>query len=424
MPEPNRPVLESTRASQALSALPPDSNFVVRLLLSRVRQGVVFNTVTGLAAQLGQARQGLAIVQAACGIKATEEIDEIALAAPLSFGAQGPRIDPKEATLAIELAEPERAISCLRNFLPVSETEVAGAPALVLPNGGHVQARGSLLLYASGPHLEGARTRIDDSAPLGPGVRAVLDQNPSAMLIAYSNAQNPYDLEWASLVADDSKGDVKIEAVAVARSKEAADQAASQLVQALERAKQELQQYSSGAESAELETLLDTVRVDVRDKSLSARLVIPEKDAEHFFSKVLVTVIAENSRRYALAMRAAEARDLVMQIALKLSDYAKAHANRFPPSAPLSPDKVPQRAPVLPASHFEHPSWKAIGFAPHEPIFFSYEFVTAKNGRSVEVIARGDLDADGQTSKYSTTVRVRKGEVTTSPTIQEENPFE
>ena len=244
------------------------------------------------------------------------------------------------------------------------------------------------------------------------------------MLMAYSDAPNPYDLEWASLVADDSKGDVEIEVMGVAKSKEAADQAATALVEALERAERELEQYSTGPESAELKELLGTVRVRVAEKSVAAKLVIPKNDAEHFFSKVLVAVIVENSRRYVLAVRAAEARDLVMQIALKLADYAKAHGNQFPPTAPLSPTKIPRGTPVLPASHFEHPSWKLIGFLPREPLFFSYEFVTAKNGRSVEVIARGDLDADGQTSKYSTTVRVEKGAVTTSPKIEEENPFE
>jgi hypothetical protein len=157
---------------------------------------------------------------------------------------------------------------------------------------------------------------------------------------------------------------------------------------------------------------------------VAARLTIPKQDATRFFSEVLVSVIAENSRRYALAARTAEARDLVMQIALKLSDYAQAHSKRFPPSAPLSPKTVPRNAPVLPGQHFEHASWKAIGFAPREPIFFSYEFVTAQHGQSVEVIARGDLDGDGETSKYSTEVRVEKGEVRVDSTIREENPFE
>jgi hypothetical protein len=381
-------------------------------------------TVTGLSKEIAEARQGLTIVKAACGVDPTQEIAEIALAASASFGPNGLRIDPHNATLAIELAKPERAISCLQNFLPVSQGEVAGAPALVLPNGSHVQARDNLLLYATAPGLETAKHRLQHSAPLAPGIRAVLDEHPSAMLMAYTNAPNSYDLEWVSLTADDSEGDVKIESIGVAKSKEAADKAATALAQALERAKQELDQHALGREGAELQGLLDTVRVEVADKSLAARLTIPGKDAERFFSEVLVGAIAQGSRRYALLARTAEARDLVMQIALKLSDYAKAHNKRFPASAPLSPEKVPQKAPVLPAPHFEHPSWKAIGFAPREPIFFSYQFVTAKHGLSVEVIARGDLDADGETSKYSITVRNEKGTIELDEKIVEDNPLE
>jgi len=422
MPEPNRPTVASSAASDALTVLPPDSNLVIRLQLDRVRQGHAMKTVAGLSKEIAEARQGLTIVKAACGVDPTEEIGEIALGARASIAPGGVQLDPREATLAIELAEPERAISCLQNFLPVSQADVAGAPALVLPNGSHIQARDNLLLYATAPALEAAQTRLQHSAPLAPGVRGVLDAHPGAILAAYTNAPNPYELEWASVTADDSEGDVKLEALGVAKSKEAADKAAAFFAQTLERAKRELE--ALGSEGAELKGLLDRVRVEVADKSVAARLTIPEKDAERFFSEVLVGAIAQGSRRYALLARTAEARDLLMQIALKLSDYAQAHRMRFPASAPLSPEKVPQRAPVLPAPHFEHPSWKAIGFAPREPIFFSYEFVTAKHGLSVEVIARGDLDADGETSKYSITVRNEKGRIEIGEKIVEENPLE
>jgi hypothetical protein len=89
----------------------------------------------------------------------------------------------------------------------------------------------------------------------------------------------------------------------------------------------------------------------------------------------------------------------------------------------LSPSSVPGRQRVEP-SGFDHPSWKAIGYAPRDPVFYAYEFVTAKDGKSVEVIARGDLDADGKQSKFSVTVSATGAEPEIAPRIVKQDPFE
>jgi len=107
-----------------------------------------------------------------------------------------------------------------------------------------------------------------------------------------------------------------------------------------------------------------------------------------------------------------EARDGVYAIARALVDYvgrtrAPGHRARFPPSAPLVPDDIPYGKRVVPNAHaFLHPSWQDIGYSDDRPTFYAYDFVTAKDGRSVVVRARGDIDGDGTTSLFELDVRL------------------
>ena len=45
-------------------------------------------------------------------------------------------------------------------------------------------------------------------------------------------------------------------------------------------------------------------------------------------------------------------------------------------------------------------AWAPIHFAFTEPQYFQYEVVAAKDGKSAEIIARGDLNGDGKSSLY------------------------
>ena len=45
-------------------------------------------------------------------------------------------------------------------------------------------------------------------------------------------------------------------------------------------------------------------------------------------------------------------------------------------------------------------AWAKIGFSIQEPQYYQYEVVAAKDGKSADVIARGDLDADGELSTF------------------------
>jgi len=73
---------------------------------------------------------------------------------------------------------------------------------------------------------------------------------------------------------------------------------------------------------------------------------------------------------------------------------------------------------------FERPSWKAIGFAPSGALYYSYQFVTAADGKSVEVIAEGVFDGDGVRSKYSVKVKMDGAEPRIDPDLTRQNPYE
>ncbi len=75
---------------------------------------------------------------------------------------------------------------------------------------------------------------------------------------------------------------------------------------------------------------------------------------------------------------------------------------------PLTPPLVPRGAPVAdPAGTWDHPTWRAVGFAipESEPHWYAYRIDTRDGGREVVAFAHGDLDGDGVVSTYSRVIR-------------------
>jgi hypothetical protein len=99
---------------------------------------------------------------------------------------------------------------------------------------------------------------------------------------------------------------------------------------------------------------------------------------------------------------------------------------KFPPSAPLVPDDIPYGKRVTPNPHaFSHPSWHDIGYSSDKPTFYACDFVTAKDGRSVVVRARGDIDGDGTTSLFELDVKLDARDTPViAPVMRERDPAE
>ncbi len=434
VPEPNSAVEPRGAASDALHVVADDATLVIRIQGSELRSGPMFGALTGLRDGIPQARQGLGIIQAGCGFDPLESIQEIVLSAKLQHRASQTEplgrynIDPRSASLALALDRPaEDVLRCIQNFIPVEQTDVLGNPAIRLPTGGLAQARRELLIYTPAARAEATAQRIRSGAPLSPGLQASVDSNPKAAFLAYARGPNPLSLKWGSLALSQPGGGFELKAVGLAETPEAASNVAQRLQEGIQQLKQELKAEVDSPSADQLAQIFDQAHIEQTGASLSVRLTLDKEQAERLFSEVLVGMAKEGVGKYQLAAKTAEARDNVMRIALALSDYARAQKppkRPFPPSAPLTPAQVPQGRAVDATAGFEHASWKAIGFMPNEPLFYSYEFVTAPDGRSVEVIARGDLDADGEQSLYSVKVSMVGNEPKVDSEMKRERPYE
>jgi hypothetical protein len=142
-------------------------------------------------------------------------------------------------------------------------------------------------------------------------------------------------------------------------------------------------------------------------------------------------------RRYVTVakMAEAEARNTVGQIAKDCAAYVSGDSTSLEKPKHAAPRKLISLPPV-PAkvpSGMKYQSvvsdWKAwapIKFSFVEPQYYQYEVVAAKDGRSAEVIARGDLDGDGKQSRFSRklTVDPKTGSVTLGLDLEEIDPTE
>ena len=431
--EPNSALERRGKASDALQVAAEDATLVIRIQGGELRSGPMFGALTGLRDGIPQAKQGLGIFQAGCGFDPLESIQELVLSAQHEHRpSQGEplgryNINPRTASLALVLDRPaEEVLRCIQNFIPVEQSEVLGNPALVLPTGGIAQARRELLIYTPAAQAEATARRIQTGGALSPGLQASVDGNPKATLLAYAHGPNPLSLKWGSLAVSQPGGAFELKALGLAETPEAASQVSQLLQKGIEQFQQDLKAELRSPAAEELAKVFDQTYIEQNGASLSVRLTLDKEQADRLFSEVLVALAKEGVGKYQVAAKTAEARDNVMRIALALSDYARTQKppkRPFPPSAPLSPAQVPQGRPVSPPA-FDHASWKAIGFAPREPLFYSYEFVTAPDGRSVEVIARGDLDADGSQSLYSVKVSMQGTEPKIDPQLKREQPYE
>jgi hypothetical protein len=179
------------------------------------------------------------------------------------------------------------------------------------------------------------------------------------------------------------------------------------------------------------ERFVQGTRVSREGPELDLTCDVPPLTGQTATVERLTVLSARGLRQYTAWDSMGEARLGVYDIARALADYAvemrgRGRAPRFPPSAPLLPDEVPYGKRVVPNPHaFSYPSWQDIHYANARPTFYAYDFVTAKDGKSVVVRARGDIDGDGITSLFELDVLLdARGIPTIAPLIRERDAEE
>jgi hypothetical protein len=183
-----------------------------------------------------------------------------------------------------------------------------------------------------------------------------------------------------------------------------------------------------GPEAEMLLKLLQSVTVERRGSHLSGAFDLREPAVDQARDIGMLTALSVYGvRKYLVAAKADEARSTLLLIA---SSYSKAwapppgaHGLRKLVSFPPVPAIVPKGAKYL-ATPAEWKAWQTINFKVDGPQYYQYEIHAAKDGRSADVIARGDLDADGKQSEFRLHLTESKDKIAIGENIEEHNPEE
>lgn len=189
-------------------------------------------------------------------------------------------------------------------------------------------------------------------------------------------------------------------------------------------AKERLTEAGAGAFA---QALLDAVTLERRGNHVHGALVLRgtvEQQAQSIGQLTAMSMFA--TQRYLANAKTAEAKAI---LALIVKDYQEslrdpAKKQKKLVSLPAVPASVPHGEKYL-SKPEEWKAWAPIGFSLTEPQYFQYEVIAAKDGKTANVVARGDLDGDGETSelKLSVVLDAKSGQLTAKG-IEETNPLE
>ncbi len=105
--------------------------------------------------------------------------------------------------------------------------------------------------------------------------------------------------------------------------------------------------------------------------------------------------------RYTRRAKVAEATSNLRDLTRMEQIYCQEHGNWLVPAGPVpvTPSSVKQLADFA-----SDPAFTQLGFAPTDPVYYSYSIVRDPSATGgIELIARGDLDGDGELSTFAVT---------------------
>ncbi len=192
----------------------------------------------------------------------------------------------------------------------------------------------------------------------------------------------------------------------------------------------------NGPDGAAISTLLDAFSLTREGKQVSAAFEVrgPAQTQAKMIGIAAATAIY-GVRRYITLAKTAEARNVIGQISMGCAAYVSGDSTSLEKpkhgapkkfvSLPPVPAKVPSGMKYQSAAS-DWKAWAPIKFSLKDPQYYQYEVVAAKDGRSAEIIARGDLDANGRQSRFSRklTVDPKTGVVTLDPNLVQSDPTE
>jgi hypothetical protein len=418
-----QPVVAQRAPAQVLDAFSPSDSAWAYADGRALRQAILPDLLQAASALRADVQVGLATAASECGFQPLLAIEEMLLHIRWS----GERPEAWAAVLRFD-GPVDRHVRCLLAIAPdARETSLDGMRAWLLP-GGFVELYDGLFVVAnSGVEAQATTRRLANPAAAAIGARGTL----AGTLVSASLVRpNPYEMDalgirWTPAPAG-SRFELHVHFSGDTSARETETIVRDGLLQLLGSSAS-----FDPAGHGLAERFVQGANVRREGATLDATFEMPPLAGQTALVSQLASLVARGVRLHAAWDRSGEARETIFAIAHALVDYiartsTPGHPARFPPSAPLVPDEIPYGKRVVPNAHaYSHPSWQDIHFSSDRPTFYAYDFVTAKDGGSVVVRARGDIDGDGTTSLFELDLRLDPhGTPIVAPVIRERDPEE
>lgn len=193
------------------------------------------------------------------------------------------------------------------------------------------------------------------------------------------------------------------------------------------------QKFASQRTDLPLAKLLDAVDIQRQGKHFTGTFELRDSvESQAHDLGVLIGLSVYGVRRYVQNAKTAEARNTLGAIVLayNASLHEPVEPGKKPAlsrlvSLPAVPSTIP-RGVKYQASADDWKGWAAIRFSMTEPQYYQYEVVAAKDGKSADVFARGDLDGNGKSSSYRLrlVLDTKTGVMQAEEVIEEIEPLE
>lgn len=296
----------------------------------------------------------------------------------------------------------ERAGDCLRRFGAQAGPALAGARET------HVLGNNVIAFADSDVVLYGSKSRVAEAlaghSSAGPALGLAPDE-----YVTWSGAFPELGVT-GSLACSDERFALSV----VLEAKD--ERLASQLGTMAEQSKQKVAEIGGAEERALAQHLLDALKIQRDDNrfTISFELLKPPEEQAKDLGMAAALAI-HGVRRYISRAKQAEAKNALGAIARDYVSWWEREELTPTLAAPPKRKKLFSLIPVptqVPSgkkyqtAEGEWKAWQNIRFSMSNPQYYQYEVKAAKDGKSADIIARGDLDGDGKPSTFTLRLKV------------------
>jgi type IV pilus assembly protein PilA len=405
-------------SSALLAAVPANATLVARLDGRVLRAAPIFANAMAAIQAFPMIQARLEDFNGRCGVNLLEAVDEVVIA------RTGPG-DDEDVTLARVRAEDGAVLRCVLSLLHGKAAMIGADPAVRIDAASVAVVVDGITILGSEGNVGAAIKAVRSHEVALPKPARALDLGPSTVAAFSLSGPGFGGISSGTGVLEMDDHHLAIRATGGLDSAAEATALEQQARGAIDRASADLGAAPDGAGEA-LQGYLSRVHVSAEGSRVRAEMQLDGGvEAQAKLVGTLSAVGIYGVRQYLAQAKLAEAKNAVGAISRGLAVYMEREdatgkrATRFPPSAPPTPAKVPSGTKfATDASTWSHPTWKALRFEMDMPVYYSYEIVTSKDGRTATVRAHGDLDGDGKLSTIERTLTLGKdGTVVMDPKL-------